>query len=115
MKEINMLRNQIKIGKRVVCVNKAHISMLVAYKHNKKLPINTTIKCCVCNTEFVKAKDNHVFCNIETCKDSFWNKIDPRKRKSKRVSNARKLISPAPGNHTGNGRFYSDECYENEG
>jgi hypothetical protein len=87
-----MLSNQIKIGKKIYTVKKEYVNWLKKYKHNKKVEVGGSINCVVCDIEMTKKKASYVFCGTQ-CKDDFWNKIDPRKRNSKRVYNRSKVIS----------------------
>ena len=74
-----MLKNQIKIGKKVFTVKGEFLPMLRRYKNNKLAKVGYLINCSFCNKELVKEKESFHICSI-ACKDDFWNKIDPRKR-----------------------------------
>ena len=78
-----MQKNQIRIGGRLFTVKKEYVSMLSQYKKSKQIEVGENINCVVCSSEFTKKKASYVFCSLQ-CKDDFWNKIDPRKRNSKR-------------------------------
>ena len=80
-----MLHNQIKIGKKLFTVKGEYVNWLKKYKHNKTIIVGKKLNCVVCGKEIIKEKQSYVFCGLQ-CKDDFWNKIDPRKRNSKRVS-----------------------------
>jgi hypothetical protein len=80
-----MLENQIKIGKKLFTVNSKYVNWLKKYKQNKKTNVGSNVNCVVCSKEMIKKRESYVFCGLQ-CKDDFWNKIDPRKRNSKRVS-----------------------------
>lgn len=79
-------KGQIIIGKRLFTVNSNYINMLEHYKTNKTSDVGMRINCSTCGVEMIKTKAAYVFCGLQ-CKDDFWNKIDPRKRNSKRSSN----------------------------
>lgn len=95
--------NQIIIGRKLFTVQKRFVDWLKKYKRNKKIGVGIEICCVVCDKIMIKKKESYVFCGI-LCKDDFWNKIDPRKRNSKRVSKKNKAINeylypPSPDDH----------------
>ena len=62
------------------------------YNISKKAKIGSICICPSCGTQFIKSNYQQAFCKTKTgtiCKDSYWNKVDPKKR------NNTTRISPA--------------------
>lgn len=56
--------------------------MRMVYAACKETNIGQTMTCPGCGKEIIKSSYHHTFCD-QTCKDRYWNTIDPKKKNRK--------------------------------